>query len=55
MALDQFCDLFGIQSHEIIYTNTVNHFIFACSLFRDFLIRDLFAEIEIREALGFPM
>ena len=30
--------------------DTVNHFIFACSLFRDFLIQDLVAKIKIPDA-----
>ena len=34
---------------------TVNHFIFACSLFRDFLIENMFAEIEIHDAWCFLM
>ena len=35
--------------------NTVNHFIFLCSLFRDFFIINLFAEIQIPDAWSFPM
>ena len=40
---------------EVILLNTVNHLIFMCSLFCDFLIVVLFAEIEIRNAWHFSM
>ena len=33
--------------------NTVKHFIFVCTLFRDFVTVDLFAEVWIRDACLF--
>ena len=44
-----------MQSFLIHSLDTVNHFIFACSLFRDFQVVSLFAEIEIRDGRRFPM
>ena len=35
----------SLRIEKSIIQDTVNHFIFACSLFRDFVIENLFAEI----------